>query len=462
MYKRKILIALPFGQTIRDVLRSDTYIKLKARDDIRLVILSSASNDAEFQNEFGGDNIEFEYLGDYRANRFELFWQSFYLSTLAFKSNTIRLHAKNDNTSALRFFIPLSNFVSKIIGRFKFQRLLGFLMRVSNQKREYKDVFERHKPDLVVVTRVLRASPDYPILKEATVRKLPVIALVSSWDNFTTKGFFPFGVKKLVVWNDVMKQEAIELFGFPENDIFISGIPRFDNYFTKKGIRSKEEFFKAFGLDLNKKLVTYTTGNKSLFLSPGDEVSAEVDIACQLAVAIHRGELGDAQLLVRLHPLAEERDFKPLQNMENVVLQVPGKNNAFRDRLFSKQDDIEIAETVLYSDVVLNVASTMTIDSAVFNTPSLSVAFDLRTSIPFAHSVKRFYEYEHYRELRKTGGVHLINSPEDMIEQTRCYLIDPSINKEKRQAIVKQQCKFTDGKSGERVADGILTYLKSI
>lgn len=462
MYKRKILIALPFGQTIRDVLRSDTYTKLKARDDIRLVILSSASNDTEFQNEFGGDNIEFEYLGDYKANRLELLWQSFYLSTLAFKSNTIRLYAKNDKTSALRFFIPLSNFFSKIIGRFKFQRLLGFLMRISNRTREYNDIFEQHKPDLVVVTRVLRASPDYPILKEATIRKLPVIALVSSWDNFTTKGFFPFGVKKLVVWNDVMKQEATELFGFPDKDIFMSGIPRFDNYFNKKGIRSKETFFKSFDLDLNKKLVTYTTGNKSLVLPPGDKTSAEVDIACQLAEAIHKGELGDAQLLVRLHPLAEESDFEPLKSMENVVLQIPGKNDAFRDRLFSKQDDIEIAETVLYSDVVLNVASTMTIDSAVFDTPSISVSFDARTPLPMEHSAKRIYEYEHYRKLRETGGVHLVHSPEEMIEQTRCYLIDPSINKEKRQAIVKQQCKFTDGKSGERVADGILTYLKSI
>jgi len=462
MHKRKILIALPFGQTIRDVLRSDTYIKLKARNDVQLIVLSSASMDVEFQNEFGGDNIIFEYLGDYKANRLELLWQSFYLSTLAFKSNTIRLYAKNDKKSALRFFIPLSNGISKIIGRFRLQRFLGYLMRMSNRARDYKEIFDRHKPDLVVVTRVLRASPDYPILKEAADRKLPVIALVSSWDNFTTKGFFPFGVKKLVVWNDVMKQEAIELFGFPEKDIYMSGIPRFDNYFNKKGIRTKEVFFKAFHLDLNKKLITYTTGNKSLVLPPGDNTSAEVDIAKHLADSINKGELGDSQLLVRLHPLAEEEDFQPLLGIPNVVLQVPGKNDAFRDRLFSKQDDVEIAETVLYSDLVLNVASTMTIDSAVFDTPSLSVSFDIRSPLPMEHSAKRIYEYEHYRKLRETGGVHMVHSAEEMIEQARNYLINPNFNQEKRKAIVDQQCKFTDGKSGERVADGILTYLKSI
>jgi hypothetical protein len=459
---KKILIALPFGQTIRDVLRSDTYTKLKGRDDIKLIILSSASKNEQFKKEFGGSNIEFEYLGEYKPNRMELLWQSFYLSTLAFKSNTIRLHAKNDKKSALRLFVTLSNGLSRIMGRFRFQRLLGYLMRISNWKREYKDIFERHKPDLVVVTRVLRASPDYPILKEAAVRKLPIIALASSWDNFTTKGFFPFGVKKLVVWNDVMKQEAVELFGFPAKDIYISGIPRFDNYFRKQGIRPKNTFFEAHGLDLNKKLVTYTTGNKLLVLPPGDETSAEVDVARYLADAMDNGRLGGVQLLVRLHPLADPNDFKSLLNRKNVIVRIPGKSEDFRDRLFSQKDEIEIAETVLYSDLVLNIASTMTIDSAVFDTPSLSVSFDIRGELPFKYSVKRIYEYEHYRKLRKTGGVHMVHSPEEMIEQACNYLEDPCLKKENRKAIVEQQCKFTDGQSGSRVADSILAYLDSV
>ena len=424
--------------------------------------MSSASNSESFQSEFGGDNIRFEYLDDYKINRLELFRQSFYLSTLVFKSNTIRLYAENDKTSALRFLSSVSNFLSKIFGRFRLQRLLGSLMRVSNLKRDYSQIFERHKPDLAVVTRVLRGSPDYPILKEAAVRKLPVIALVSSWDNFTTKGFFPFGVKKLVVWNDVMKQEAAELFGIPEEDISMAGIPRFDNYFNKKGMSSRNEFFKAFDLDLKKKLITYTTGNKALCLPPGETISAEVDIARRLALAINDGELGAAQLIVRLHPLAEFSDFEALEGMENVTFQVPGKSDAFKDRLFTKQDNLVLAETVLYSDVVLNFASTMTIDAAVFDTPSLSVAFDVRGPLPMKHSVKKFYEYEHYRKLRKTGGVHLVHSAEEMVEQTRRHLLNPTINAVKRSAIVDQQCKFTDGKSGERVATEILNYLDSL
>ena len=335
-------------------------------------------------------------------------------------------------------------------------------MRLSNFSRDYKEIFNHHNPDLVIVTRVLRGSPDYPILKEAALRKISVVALVSSWDNFTTKGFFPFGVKKLVVWNQIMKEEAEELFGFPTKDIFISGIPRFDNYFNLNDKRSKEVFFKAHDLDIRKKLITYTTGNKSLVLPPGDKTSAEVDIAIEIASAITKGSIKDAQLLVRLHPLADESDYAPLINMKHVKIQIPGKKNSFIDRLFSKDDDRLLAETLIYSDVILNVASTITIDAAIFDTPSISISYDPRGELPTEFSVKRIYEYEHYRKLIKTGGVNIAASPVEMIDKIKEYILKPSLNSDKRAAIVKQQCDYIDGRSGYRVANFILEHLKSV
>ena len=462
MSKKKILIALPFGQSIRDVLRSDAYEELKSRDYIEIIVLSNASDRPEFQKEFGGPRIRFEVLSDYQPNRKELLCQSLYLSTLAFKSNTIKLYADNDKRSSLRYTIPISNIISKVIGRYNLQKLLGSILKASNRERSYRDLFDTYKPDLVVVTRVLRSSPDYPVLKEAAHRKLPVMALVSSWDNFTTKGFFPFGIKKLVVWNKVMRDEACELFGFPKKDIMMSGIPRFDNYFKRVGMCTKEEFFSRYGLDPKKKLVSYTTGNKTAVLSPGEDVSAEADIALFLAKSIESNKLKGVQLLVRLHPLADANDFSALKDMANVIVQVPGDTGIFRDRLFSKNDDMEIAETVCYSDLIINVASTMTIDAAVFDTPSISVAFDIRGKLPFEHSVKRYYEYEHYRKLRTTGGVAMVQSPEELLERVAMYLADPSIGRKERKRIIEQQCEYLDGMAGLRVGKYIHSYLDSL
>jgi len=285
-YEKVVMLALPFGQTVRDVLRGDTFEELTSNPNIKLVIVSTACECEEFKKEFSRPNVEFEILHDYKPNRFENLLQSLYLSTLSFRSSTIRFYAKNDKRSALRIFIPLTNCLSKVLGRFRLQRLIGKLMFVANSKRDYERLFDKHSPDAVVVTRVLRGSPDYPILKEAARRELPTMALASSWDNFTTKGFFPFGIDRLVVWNHVMKQEAIELFGFPEENIFVSGIPRFDNYFNSPQLRSKEEFFQNLNIDEGKKLITYSTGNKSLYRLPGEPKSAEVEIVARMISAL--------------------------------------------------------------------------------------------------------------------------------------------------------------------------------
>lgn len=462
MKRKKVLIALPFGQTVRDVLRSETYEVLRNRSDIDIHVCCTGANDEGFVEEFSGPNITMSQLKEYSPNRLELLLQSVYLSTLAFRSNTIRIYAEFDKKSSLRKLIPISNVCSAVFGRFRFQKLLGWFMKKANPERAYKSLFDSVKPDLVVVTRVLRASPDYPILKEADIRGLPVIALVSSWDNFTTKGFFPFGVKKLVVWNQVMEDEAVNLFGFDRSDIFQSGIPRFDMYFNKTQFCSRNTFFQRYGLDNSKRLITYTTGNKTAVLPPGDRISAEVDIVKLIAKEISNGDLANVHLLVRLHPLAEPEDFEILKAYNNVTIQIPGAKNKFRDRLFSKIDDIEIAETMLHSDVVINVASTMTIDSAAFDTPSISIRFDIRGELPFEHSVKKYYEYEHYRVLRETGGVDIVDSPEELISKINHVLEYPSYLKEERNNIVLQQVKYPDGKAGYRVGCEILDYLDSL
>ena len=73
-------------------------------------------------------------------------------------------------------------------------------------------------------------------MRTADYLKIPVIALVSSWDNLTSKAFFPFSLRRLIVWNNVLKNEAISLFDFPENKISVTGVPRYDLFFRKKDI----------------------------------------------------------------------------------------------------------------------------------------------------------------------------------------------------------------------------------
>lgn len=460
-----ILLAIPFGQTVRDVLYSDTWRTLRRTPDLRLVIATQAANDPRFIKTFAAPNVHIEPLHPYTPSRFERTLRSFHLATLRKKSSTIAMYSQDTSyDGGLRRLTPLADAAQSVLGDAKLNSLLSWASLNLTPTRQYADLFDKYQPDLVVVTRVLGSSPDFPILKQAAQRQIPVLALVSSWDNFTSKGFFPFGVNWLVVWNEVMRDEAIEMFGFPADRIFLSGIPRFDPYFRGQGFRSRETFFAELGLDPHKPLITFATATRHLLVSPHDATSPEPEIVAYLAEAIAANAFGrEAQLLVRLHPLADLAAYAPLAAYPCVTLQVPGQQQgAFVDRTFSRADDRELAETMCYSDVVVNIASTTTIDAAVFDTPVVGIGFDMRGERPFLHSPRRFYAYEHYRKLAETGGFRVAWAKEDLISHIRAYLDQPSLDRNGRLHIVRQQCHTTDGRAGERVGQHILTILQQI
>jgi hypothetical protein len=456
--KKTIFLAIAFGTSVRDVLRNDTYRLLVQNKNINIIVFAQDISDL-FVQEFGAENVKFEKLNIAKVSLIERLLLHFHRAVLRDKCRTIDLGNTGGDTFMLDFFTPIARFLLFILGRKKVNSLIHFLYKIFSPGKDYKGFFDLYKPDLVIVTRVLNYSNDYPMLRMANKVKVPTIALVSSWDNLTSKAFFPFSLDSLVVWNNVLKNEAIELFNFQKEKIFTSGIPRYDLFFRKEGFGSKIEFLKKFGLDSNKKLIMYGTGSSTTGMSILDPVTPEPNIAKYIADQINLGVIPNTQLIVRLHPQANPDHYNELINLPNVYLQIPGKKSAFHDRLFSMSDDIEFGETLLFSDVVVNFASTITIDAAVFNRPIVCANFDMNGKRPYKISPKRIYEFDHYAKLLTCNGVHLAPTKEDMIQGIIEYLQNPNKDQEGRRKIIEQQCLFKDGMSGKRIADFIQSRL---
>ncbi|MCG9881414.1 MAG: CDP-glycerol glycerophosphotransferase family protein, partial [Bacteroidia bacterium] len=398
-------------------------------------------------------------LFDVNLNIFENYLLHFHRATLRDICKTIDLGNTAGDTYWLDKFTPLARFLVKAFGRKRVNSLIYFLYKILSPAKSYKSQFLDYKPDLVIVTRVLNYSKDYPILRMADKLKVPAISLVSSWDNLTSKGFYSFSINKIVVWNNVLKEEAMSLFGYPEKDIFVSGIPRYDSFFNYEPKISKKEYCLKMGLDPNKKIILYGTGSATTGRTSIDLVSPEPEIADFIVDNINNGKIENAQLIVRLHPQAEVNSYEFLKNKLNLVLQIPGKSTSFQDRLFSKTDDDDFANTLYFSDVVVNLGSTISIDAAVFDKPIICIFYDFRGLRPFEKSVKRLYHFDHYHKLLKTNGIKLSDSNEVLIEDINTYLNNPKLLVNERFEMVKQQCFYTDGKSGERVADFLINYL---
>ena len=458
---KTIFLAIAFGTSVRDVLRNDTYRVLTKSKNLRIVIFSQDISD-NFTKEFKNKNVFFEKIDSFRPTLTERMLLHFHRATLRKRCRTIDLGNTSGEKTALNFFTPIANLFHFFIGIKKTNRFIYFLYQIFARRNDYIEKFKKYNPDLVVVTRVLNYSADYPIMRTADYLKIPVIALVSSWDNLTSKAFFPFSLRRLIVWNNVLKNEAISLFDFPKNKISVTGIPRYDLFFRKKDFKSKTEFYNYWKINKNHKLITYCTGSKTTGKSRLDPITPEVNISEFIANKCSNGELRNVSLIVRLHPQANPNHYHKLSKMDNVILNIPGNDGLFQDRTFSLKEDIEFGEMMMHSDVVINFASTVSIDAAVFNTPVVCVNFDFNGIRPYSISPKRIYEFDHYAKLLETGGVTLSESKDDLIDDIKRYLNNPKLHDKERKNIVNQQCFYKDGNSGKRNAKIILNELHNL
>ena len=88
-----------------------------------------------------------------------------------------------------------------------------------------------YRPVLVVAANPGLVFSEVPLLRTARRRGVRSMAIDPSWDNFTNKLIPVRQVDRLVVWNEIMKQQAIALHGYGADAIRVAGAPQFDPHF---------------------------------------------------------------------------------------------------------------------------------------------------------------------------------------------------------------------------------------
>lgn len=444
---------LDSGTAIRNILRTNVFKILKAQGDMKIVIFSPIVDD-DFKKQFHAENVFIEHVPKWKPNLIVKPLRSLKKDLWADRANLFTFKQKREKKE----------------GRFLRRFAIGALMSKSSDKNvdfyikfleklelfftpDLADhFFEKYKPDLIFYTTIY--SKDLSIEIAAQKKGIKTICFIQSWDNPTSKGPFPVRPDRVVVWNKILKDEVVNHHDFSEDKVFISGIPQFDIYVDKANFLPKDEFFKKWGLKTERKLITYTTGTPGT--APFDHEVVEL-----LYEALQKNSFTyPCQILVRLHPKDKYKFYKRFDGKPNLVLQRPGRPAPTNDSWNPTQEDMfGLAELMCYSDVVINVASTITIDAAAFDTPVVNVAFDGYKTKPYKDSCKRYYDYEHYKNIVKTGGVKIAYSIEELIDHTNLYLKNPSIDAEGRKIIREEQCWRLDGNSGRRIAEYILHNL---
>jgi hypothetical protein len=313
--------------------------------------------------------------------------------------------------------------------------------------------FRRLNPDVVVTATAGVVVSDVRMIRRARAAGVPSVTFTQGWDNLTSKTIIGARPDRLIVWNDAMLEEAVELHGFQPDQITVTGPPHFDPYFHRTGWTDRETFLRGLGLNPNKRIVLYATSPQRYFT---DSI-AVTDLLLQANEAGRFGE--DVQLVIRLHPqVIQGQDADDLGAWERfrgrVYLDMPRSQTGLAAD-YTPGGIAHIAQLLDASAVTINVASSISIDAAIFDTPIVNLRFDAEASRPYLKSVRRQYDTDHYKQVLRTGAVRLADSPEQLIAEVRRYLTDPSHERSERAGLLKALCYQVDGKAGARVADAI-------
>jgi hypothetical protein len=317
-------------------------------------------------------------------------------------------------------------------------------------------LFDRHTPAMLVTSSPGLIFSEVPLLRTAVQRGVWSMAIDPSWDNFTNKLLPVRRTNRLVVWNDLMKEQAITLHGYEPDEICVAGAPQWDRYFREGVTITRAAFFQRVGADPAIKLITLTTTPHELYAHHDHVLSVMVG-------AIRSGVLPRAQILVRLHPRDDRKHYAEFEGVPEIILEKPfretvraGDGLAVDVTADSQQ---HLADTLRHSDVIVNVASTIAIEAAIFDTPVVNVAFDGVSDSEFSRSARRYYQFTHYTNITRHGAVRVAWTPAELVGEVAAYLADPTRDAGARRRVVAEQCQFTDGHAAERVSDAVLADL---
>jgi hypothetical protein len=459
-----VLWSIPHGAAAGNTVRTGVLRHvLERHSSIRVVILSPMAKDPTFTAEIAHPRVTIEDLPPHQPHgveaRLVALMQAGYLDSGISESVRIRkAEALADGT--VRWIRPkrlLAQALAPSLVR-KESRYALIDRLVSHSRAEA--LFARYRPSLLVTSSPGLILAEVPLLRTAARRGCFAMAIDPSWDNFTNKLLPVRRVDRLVVWNDIMKQQAIDYHGYDASEIRIAGVAQWDHYFRDSVAISREAFFRRIGADPGKKLVTLTTTPQELY-------SHHDHVLRVLSRAVRDQRWGvPAQVLVRLHPRDELSHYREFEGVADVILEKPFRQTVRAgDGLavdVTAESQRHLAATMRYSDVVVNVASTIVIEASIFDAPVVNIAFDGEIGREAAVSARRYYRFTHYQNVTRHNAVRVAWSPAELTQYVGDYLRDPSMDREARRQVVLEQCQFLDGRSAERIAAAIGEELSAL
>jgi hypothetical protein len=422
-YKDKIVLLFPDGVGIRNYLYSEVFQNIK--EDLVLVHNFDETTIATLKESVSLS--EAITIPIYRETIKEKFLRELiclsrlhYNAKLVCNPSLLTNWNWNQKTLSKKLFYkgieysaPLFKKYSSIL---KLEKRYQKAIRTTLFYKEIKAILEDVNPKAVFCShqRGLNGAPFFAVAKDL---EIPTTTVIFSWDNLP-KARLALRADNYLVWSDCMKKE-LELFypEIPSGTIHITGTPQFEFYEDPNNIIEKETFFKKYNLDPSKKIICFS----------GDDTKTSPDDPSYLkdiAEAITKANLQEEyQILLRRCPVDFSGRFDFVVNeykdliREAAPLWYYNTSKEWVAVYPSKEDVKLLVSTAFYSEIVVNVGSTMAFDFAMFKKPCVFINYDQENKKENDWSVKTIYQFQHFRSMPNKEAVIWLNNKEEIVEK---------------------------------------------
>ncbi len=306
-------------------------------------------------------------------------------------------------------------------------------------------------PDVVLCTHQ-RPLAVLPVILAARRLGIPTATFVFSWDNLTTKGRMAAPFDHFLVWSDHMAAELRQFYPDVSADrAHVVGTPQFDPYAEASHPATRVELAARLGIDPGRPIVCFTAGDAGT--CPDDPYH----LAVLLELARSGRIEGDPQVVLRTAPVDPGQRFDGVRQRYPELVEAAPDWAHLDGRLwhtaYPTREDVE-ALTVLTAgaDVNVNMASTMSIDFALRDTPVVNLGFDRH---PEDRRAERYYRFTHYRPVVELGAVQVAQGAIELADQVSRYIRRPELDRAGRRAIVDLELGVPMGESSTAVVSAL-------
>lgn len=449
MKKKTVFISITQGVAVRNIFFNDFFKLLKEKYTV--ILFSPLYKDENFIKKF--PDIKILELKSGKKN----FLQKKILNFISGLNRSLMYNPTVEVYTKTGFFLTDKKVVkTKIILLFrkflfgkilnKFMFLRKFILSIDRfifNTNYYDKLIDHYNPELVFITSI-NIESEILFLRNCKKRNIKSMAMVRSWDNLSKSGLRE-KADKLMVWSEYMKNEAINFQMYKENEIEVIGVPQFD-YYKKLEIPNKDEFYKKYDLNPEKKNI--------FFGSSGPFSLADPYIAKIIIDFIKDGSLSSYQLIIRPHFMykGDAERFTHLEEKNFCYLDKFYEYSNFNDNVELSLENIKnLACIIKYSSVTICAASTLILDAIANNKNSILFDFDEEKELPFNRSTKRFFHSLWMREINAIGLDNIAHDEKELLNKILEIEKNPLKNDTLRKKISEKFCYKLDGKSGIRL-----------